>query len=708
MEITGFTNENIENYVQNFFNQMKHRLYDASSKSDRLLSYLRSMPSVWGVAHIPLLLELICSLWSNHDLSQTEQLTRTRLYTGITEWLCRRYLSAQDNQILQLPKDKINRRCQKELAFLESLAFHAMEANTIIIRPALLQEALNEARVSLEEHPHILNIGILKSFHKQGIGNRIEMEKDHYFVHLSFQEYFAARYLIHAPEGSQMEQAIQFIKHQKYNQRYTLLFTFAAGLLSEKDARLCLNFFWNTLLGEPLDIVGIRHMRLVIACIAQTTDEATIPQRSELLKWIANCVKFSIITQNKTIYRHLVYLLKSAQSITCDSTIMNMLNDLLQHHDVTIRTEVFSFIGQLKISKPSTVFIRAMVNGLNDKHQHVRVRACLAFGEMGEKPATNEVITKLVSALGDESYYVRSSACEVLGTMGDIAAPNELIAKLVSALGDESGDVRSSACEVLGKMSEKAATNGVITKLVGALGDESEVVRRCACLALGRMGEKVATNAVIIKLVGALGDESEVVRRCACLVLGRMGEKVATNEVITKLVTALGDESEDVRRYACFALGRMGEKAATNEVITQLVSALGDESKVVRSSACEVLGKMSEKAATNEVITKLVGTLGDESEDVRRYACFALREMGEKAATNEVITKLVTALGDESKVVRSSACKVLGKMGDKAATNEVITKLVGALGDESEVVRRCACLALGRMGEQAATNEVDH
>jgi predicted NACHT family NTPase len=167
-------------------------------------------------------------------------------------------LRTPDHQILQLPQNEIDRRCQKELAFLESLAFNAMESNKIIIPSSLLQKALNEAKVYLEEHPHILNMGILKSVNKQGISNRIETEKDHYFVHLSFQEYFAARYLINALKGSQTEKAIEFIKYQKYNQRYTLVFTFAAGLVSESDAKSYSNVFWENILGEPQDLVGIR------------------------------------------------------------------------------------------------------------------------------------------------------------------------------------------------------------------------------------------------------------------------------------------------------------------------------------------------------------------------------------------------------------------------------------------------------------------
>jgi HEAT repeat protein len=120
---------------------------------------------------------------------------------------------------------------------------------------------------------------------------------------------------------------------------------------------------------------------------------------------------------------------------------------------------------------------------------------------MGEKVATNDVISKLVSALGDERKYVRGKACETLGRMGEKAATNDVISKLVSALGDESELVRETACEALGEIGEKAATNDVISKLVSALGDESECVRKTACKTLERMGEKAATDEVISVLM---------------------------------------------------------------------------------------------------------------------------------------------------------------------------------------------------------------
>ena len=55
-------------YVEQFFDQMKDELADALIKSQTLLNFLESNSGIWGLAHIPVNLELICSLWSNEEL----------------------------------------------------------------------------------------------------------------------------------------------------------------------------------------------------------------------------------------------------------------------------------------------------------------------------------------------------------------------------------------------------------------------------------------------------------------------------------------------------------------------------------------------------------------------------------------------------------------------------------------------------------------
>ncbi|CAF4317531.1 unnamed protein product, partial [Adineta steineri] len=250
---------------------MKNELDNSLNKSQKLFRFLKTNRSIWGVAHIPVNLELICSLWSNEDFIETNELTITSLYTVMIEWLCRRYLSMPNKNIQNLSKHEVNQRCKKELAFLENLAFNGMKSNTIILRPNLLRKVLNEEKVSLHNHPHVLNMGVLKSFTKQGFDTQIETDKDHYFVHLSFQEYFAARYLIKAlKESSTHKEEIKFIQREKYNQRYALVFTFLSGLSNEDDTTICLNIFWRLILTSPMDLLGIRHMQLVISCIEET------------------------------------------------------------------------------------------------------------------------------------------------------------------------------------------------------------------------------------------------------------------------------------------------------------------------------------------------------------------------------------------------------------------------------------------------------
>ncbi|CAF0713235.1 unnamed protein product [Adineta steineri] len=613
MEITGFTDKNIEQYVKQFFDQMKDESDNSLNKSQKLFSFLQTNRSIWGVVHIPVNLELICSLWSNEDFIETKKFTITSLYTMMIEWLCRRYLSMPNKKIQNLSKDDVNERCEKELAFLENLAFNGMKSNTIILRPNLLRKALNEEKISLHDHPHILNMGILKSFNKQGINTQIETDKDHYFVHLSFQEYFTARYLIKAlKEPSTHQEEVKFIQREKYNQRYALVFTFLAGLSSEDDANTCSNIFWRLILTPPMDLLGIRHMQLVISCIEETSNQSTIPQHTLLIKWMAKCINYNLFTQDQFIPHHLAQSFRRAPSVISNQRIINVVTHLLQNDDLQIRIAVLSFISETKSSNLASALIDLVAIALEDRNYWIKLYACKALGNIDEKAATNEVITKLASALEDESGWVRSSACEALGSIGEKAATDEVITKLASALEDESDWVRSSACDALGNIGEKAATNEVIAKLASALEDESEWVRSRAGQALGRIGEKAATNEVIAKLVSALEDEYVTV--VACEAFGNMGEKAATIEVISKLVSLLKDESELVRRSACQALGNIGEKAATNEVIAKLVSALEDEGDWVRSSACHALGNIGEKAATNEVITKLVNIRDDDGQ----------------------------------------------------------------------------------------------
>ncbi|CAF1191181.1 unnamed protein product, partial [Rotaria magnacalcarata] len=133
-----------------------------------------------------------------------------------------------------------------------------------------------------------LHIGILKSFDIGPIENRIELEKHHYFVHLGFQEFFAARHLARLLHSTTNDIGIQFIKNHKYDKRLQLVFIFAAGLLIQSENKQAIHTFWDTIYGDPHDLEGIRHMQLVTVCLDETNCDSKVPHRSQSISLLLN------------------------------------------------------------------------------------------------------------------------------------------------------------------------------------------------------------------------------------------------------------------------------------------------------------------------------------------------------------------------------------------------------------------------------------
>ena len=721
MEITGFTDNNIENYVKQFFDHIEDKSYDASSRSKDLLNFLKSKPSIWGVAHIPINLELICNIWTNVDWSKTKELTMTALYDNIIEWICRQYLTKQKNESIQMTKKKIYKNCSTELSFLETLAFKAMENSTIILQSDLLEQTFDMMRISPKDRTRFLNIGILKSLDDQQTGNHIETSKDHYFVHLSFQEHFAAQYLVNALKGtsSQQELAIKFIKNSKYHQRYVLVFTFAAGLLVDNYYESCRNTFWNALLEEPRDLVGLRHFELIVSCLEEANLEDTFRRHPKLLRYL---IKYIEDTTSKGHYwfnsqwRHLADLLKRSPSLLCEKSIMKVLEQLTNSKNMDVACNTLRMIPrmiELNVNvNENCKLISLLVKALRRTDEGVKLEVCWVLRDMGKQAAKNDVISELVTALLESCEDVKEFACQALGEMGEEAAKDDVISALVTALLESSDEVKKSACEALGKMGENAAQKNVISALATTLTNRnlSDRLRWSVCRAMEYMCEKAAGNNVISALVTELLKGSKSDKRHVCDALETMSSKVATPEAISVLITAILKGDQSAKGSACIALGGMGEKAATHEVITALMALTMDQDQntLVKENACRALGMIGRKPRNPEAVSALKTILQDQhlNETIRASACYALGEIDQETVTKEVINVWVDMLGDESSSVKTAVCNVLGEMDRNSATDEIILKLQTVFLKGKQSVKESVCEALEKMGEKAARYDV--
>ncbi|CAF0795000.1 unnamed protein product [Adineta ricciae] len=669
LEINGFTDENIEQYIEQFFCQLET---NSINKSQSLIKYLRSNQRIWGVAHIPVNLELICSVWSNEDTLKTKDLTITSLYNTMIEWLYRRYLTS---------KDKKEHTNEIELTFLEYLAFYTMKSNTIVIRPSLLKKAAKDANISFEQNPDILNLGILKSFHKpNSIGTRIETDKDHYFVHLSFQEYFAARYLIKAKE-----EAIEFLKYEKYNQHYTLTFSFLFGLLSEND----LEFYWNVILEKPFDFIGIRHIQLIILCL-----EATSIKSNQLLQIVAQCIRFSFKINDQIFRKHLSYSLQKAPSLVCDPNILNVFIDLLDRGDIQTKSDVLTFISELKIRNPSQKLIQSIrKTTVDNERKEIRIKKCLALGSISEYIARKSVINLLIKALRDENNYARANAAYALGMVSKKNLTKKIIHKFMDLLMDGSENVRANASYVLERWKLKVITNKMIDKLVKLLGHKDKYVRTRVRYFFGNLAEHVPKE----KLIKALDKKNKNIRVGVLIVDVLNSKQKPTNEIINLIIYTLKNTNENVRACALYVLGQMSEQIATEKMISKVINALEDESIYVRNSAYYLLADLNNIVINNEFINKLISALKDKNEDIRASACKALRKLSESQVTDEVMSMLLKALEDKSGYVRNNACETLGILGRIRATSEIIKKLIRLSNNDHFVVSNRAAEAVSHI-----------
>ncbi|CAF1188268.1 unnamed protein product [Rotaria magnacalcarata] len=704
LEITGFTNENIPRYIEQFFDQIKTQSKSAISNGQKLQEFLKSNANIWGVAHIPVNLELICSLWSDYDWSKTAILTMTQLYSKITEWLCRRYLTRKNINHEDMTNQDLYKECEMELQFLEYLAFNAMERKEIMLPPELLEKTETQLGCSLRKYPQLLNIGILRSYDDRATGSSIDRQKQHYFVHLSFQEYFAARHLVKNLKGPHSLEATDFMKNNKYNQRFHFVFVFASGLLAQSDFKSNTDVFWNNIEAEPLDLVGLKHITLITECMDQLIGTSVLPNRTNYLKSISHWITMSLTKTATLIQQTLLQSLNRANSIVNTSTIQKQFIKLLGTEDVHSKCSIYEFISKLSMLNPIAALLLKISADLQDQAPNIRRSACETLKNFGEKAVTDEVIAAMLNALTNKDSDVRWAACDLLEKFGEKAATDEVVTAMLNSLQDKDSAVRRSSCNALGNMGEKGATNEVIAALQNALQDEDSGVRREVCYALLKMGETAAMDEVIVGIQNALQHKTLPIRFSAWSALAHMDERAVTDKFISSMLNALRDGNSNVRTSTCTAFLMMGEKAATDEVIAALQSALQDEDSNVRDSVCQALVKMGGTAATEKVIAAMLNVFQHEDADLQVLACEVLGKMGEKSVTDEVIAAMLNGLQNEDWNVRSSTCEALGSMGKKGATDEVITAVLNALQDENWNVRVRAYYILLRMGETADTD----
>jgi hypothetical protein len=280
IETVGFRDHQIESYVRG--------AVEEESKVSQIKDFIAQHWLVKGLIRIPIQLDALCFTWDGELAPERIINTMTTLYGAIERKLWHKDMislekRAQGRLLTGHTAQKYRTRPQikkvlsQEIELLELMAFLGIYHN--------ITEFTWTVRSEIYDRTDGLTDDILDriSFIRSSETSPSSTEQNYYFIHLTFQEYFAAQYFVRCwklgqslqclelkPDGDMLVRPEELLDQEKYNGRYDIMWRFAAGLLEAEGEKHLVKFF-ERIENERRDLLGTMHYRLLMHCFSEVT-----------------------------------------------------------------------------------------------------------------------------------------------------------------------------------------------------------------------------------------------------------------------------------------------------------------------------------------------------------------------------------------------------------------------------------------------------
>ncbi len=619
---------------------------------------------IQGLVNIPIQLDALCYSWEN--VLQNQTVTMASIYEAMVNklWLKDSKRLKKRDSAEELTEYKLEKRMAPETHYLSYLAFKGLETEKIEFSWNDLSECEKELDIVGGIEVDAYTLKKTSILHTINAEEPNEKKRHYHFLHLTFQEFFAAKFLVkhlqaytHVEGSSAQAYGVQkglgvmpkrneveaFIATHKYHPRYEIIWWMVAGLL--KGAPL--ERFFSLLGQSPRDLIGSHHQQVVMGCLNEARDRLNSKMVNELEKELLQWFHFEMKLSNGRS--------KLARQGAFPERLL--LTSLDQSDDR--KKNIIRLLGQRPAL--SNAAKQVLIGAQQDQNKDIRYAAAVAANALEDTSMFEFSMQTLFNDCRDKLFEV----AHALGVETLSEADKQAF---IGLLGDQNEDIRPILAHALGIEGQSILPEGDEQPLISVSERQSGDIRSMGAMAgrmtankLGIEGLNRLSEAVEQGLVGAFQNLSEVIMSAPthpvkheCSVSG-----IAMSGMSRSLIYALQNavvntmESETMDTI----LASVEDESEFAEInVSALVDILQNQDKATRLAAVNTL--IENKGTLSEAAEQaLISTLQHENWDARPAAALALG--GQNTLSEAGVHALISALQDQHKNVRSAAVRAL-------------------------------------------------